>query len=112
MSKLINFNKDYKVTSSSIRGSISNLILQITTAIKQQSYIHKDPDGNITPEDLLAMQNVFLNIVTEFSKLSPMVDDMVALHTEQMTVDELIEKYTVDVPQYSLELEDAPIDWK
>lgn len=112
MSKLINFNTDYKNTTSSIRRSISNLQAQISTSIKQQAYIHKNPDNNINEDDLLAMQASFLNIVTEFNILCPMVEDMTALHVGSIDIDDMITKYNVNVDQYSAGLEDPVIDWE
>lgn len=111
MSKLTNFNKDYKATSQSIRSAVSQATLQLNTAIKQQGYIRKNPDGNISEADIVSMQDTFIQILSDFKGLIPLVDDMEAVHTGALTVDALIEKYNVDVDQYSAELEDAPVDW-
>ena len=111
MSKLINFNKDYKNTSRSVRNAVSQLQLQLATAIKQQCYIRENPDSNLTAEDITAMQVVLTEIITEFELLIPMVDDIKSTYIGGMATQDLIDKYSVDVAAYSAELEDAPVDW-
>ena len=110
--KLKNLNDNYKVVTGAIRSHTSKLQGSLTEAITQQSYIHKNPDGNITEEDLAVMQTSFLELVIEFNKLGPMVDDMTAVHTGAMTPDELITKYSVDVDGYSNDLEDPDLNWE
>lgn len=111
MSKLINFNKDYKNTLAAINGAVSHLALQMPTAIRQQCYTGINPDNNISPEDRNAMQGPFNSALTEFYKLIPMVQDMAAAQNGDMTYEDLAVKYTIDISSYSEELKDKEIVW-
>ncbi len=109
MSKLINFNKDFKYVLQSINGATSSLTGKLPAAIKQQCWIHTN--GNVSAEDITAMQPAFNAAITNFYSLLPMVEDMVSTQKGDITIEELIAKYSVDVAQYDSELEDKEIDW-
>lgn len=109
MSKLINFNKDYKYVLQNINSAISNLQGKLPAAIKQQCWIHTN--GNVSAEDVAAMQPAFNAAITEFEKLQPFVDDMKAAQAGDMTIEALIARYGIDVDQYDSELVDKEIDW-
>jgi hypothetical protein len=109
MSKLINFNKDYKYVLQSINGAVSSLQGKLPAAIKQQCWIHSN--GNVSADDIAEIQPAFNAAITDFYSLMPMVEDMVATQAGELTIEDLAAKYSVDVAQYDSELEDEKIDW-
>jgi cupin superfamily acireductone dioxygenase involved in methionine salvage len=102
--KFQNLNEQRKQTSRSISQCISQLNAHASTALKQQAYLRKNPDLNIDPEFITIMGAEVAPIAAAFAEVQYKLNDIVSVMTEEMTVDDMMEKYNIDLSQVSSEL--------
>ena len=103
--KFTNFNTERKALTKSISGSVSALNAGITTAIKQQAYMHKNPDGNGADELISVVSDDIDLIEVALAEVNEKAADLLAVRAGTMTVDESLAKYTaINLEEYSNEL--------
>lgn len=99
--KQTQYMKNQKETSSSVGRSISTLNNDLSAALQHQAYARKNPDSNID-SSLLAAINVGVDqLLAQYGEVNLLVIDLQAVKDGNMTVDNLIIKYNIDLIAYS-----------
>ncbi len=102
--KFQNLNDQRKQTAKQVSQCISQLNAQALVALKQQAYIHKNPDSNIDPEFIDVVGAEVVPVATAFAEVQDKLNDLVSVMNGAITVDEMIAKHSIDVSQVSSEL--------
>jgi len=101
-----NYNKQRTATNKQAASTMSQLEVLMLQAINQQAYFHKDPDGIFTDADDKALiTKSAAALIPSWNVNLERVNDIVAVMQGQLSVDELMSKYNVDLDTYRLELE-------
>jgi len=101
--KINNFNQHRKETQRQVSNSLSQLNSQADTAIKQQAYMHLNPDAN-GANDLIAVVNPeFFALAAQFNTIAEKLVDMqkVADPLDAMTAADMVTKYSLNLASYS-----------
>lgn len=102
--KLTQYMKNQKETLSSIARSIASLNNDLAAAINHQAYARKNPDATVDAE-LLVLINIGVDeLLTQYEQVDAKRLDILAVKNNNMTVDELIAKYNVNLETYSNQL--------
>lgn len=99
--KLQNLNEARKRTQRDVSNFISQLQSAADTAMHQQAYMHKNPDANGADQLIPIVHPAFLEIAAEFNKAAAKLSDMQKLSSGEITVDELIAKYNMNLGEFS-----------
>lgn len=102
--KASNFNDDRKATMRDVASSLSKLNVLANKALKQQAYVRKNPDDNGVDEFKTVLSADIDSISASLSEVNEKLSDLMKVKSDEMTVDELIAKYSIDLAGYSLEL--------
>lgn len=102
--KFSSLNKARKDTHRQINNIISQLNSLTDSAMKQQAYMHKNPDNNGADELIAVVTPDFLETANSFNVVAAKLMDMQAVKGGEMTLDELITKYTINLAEFSNEL--------
>jgi len=102
--KFSNLNKLRKDTHKRISNLISQLNASTTSAMKQQAYMHKNPDSNGAPDLIPVVTPDFLAAAEAFNEVVAKLMDMQSVQASSMTVDEFIAKYSINLEEFSAEL--------
>lgn len=102
--KLSNLNEQRKQTQTQVSNAVSTLNAQTDIAMRQQAYMHKNPDSNGADELLVASTENFLATAAAFNEVASKLSDMQALQSGQMSIDDYLSKYSLDVADISNEL--------
>lgn len=102
--KLNQFNTNQKQTSQSVARAISQLNNDLAAAIEHQAYARKNPDGVIDEGLLLLMGMGVDQLLAQFAEVAEKKDDLLNVKSGNMTIDELIAKYNIDLDKYSRNL--------
>lgn len=102
--KLTHYITNYKASGVAAARSIAELNNTLGGALTYQAYARKDPDG-IIDEDLLALMSYSLDqLLAQYDEVDAKRADLLAVRSGDMTVDELIAKYQIDLTTFSNEL--------
>ena len=99
--KFIKFSDQRDATHNQFTNAISNLVDIIDEAMLQQAYILSDPDTNNVQELLPKVGAQFDAASLAFDAEKDKLVDMQLVATQQMTVADLITKYSLDLAAYS-----------
>lgn len=102
--KFSNLNKLRKDTHKQVSNLISQLNASTSMAMKQQSYMHKNPDLNGANDLIAVVSPDFLATAAAFNQVAAKLMDMQALQSGAMTVDDFIAKYNINLAEFSAEL--------
>jgi len=102
--KFQNLNNQRKATAKQVSQCISQLTAHALAALKQQAYIHKNPDSNIDPEFITIVGAEVVPVATAFEVVQDQLNDLVSVMNDPSTVDAVIAKHSIDVDQVSTEL--------
>ena len=99
------FNKERKTSLATIGSSVSIINKELSKVLKQQAYMHKNPDNN-GANDLIPLVSDKIDVIAQaFAEINAQVVDFMAVKTGTMTIDELLTKYPViNLEEYSKEL--------
>ena len=101
-----NYNKQRTQTNSSAANALSQLEGLLLKALHQQAYFHKDPDNLFSnPDDRELITKSASSLIPSWNVNLERVNDIIAVLQEAKTVDEVINKYDIDLTAYRLELE-------
>ena len=102
--KQTSYMTNQKTTALSVGRSIATLNNDLSTALEHQAYARKNPDENVD-SSLLAAINVGVDeLLSQFAEVEAKQLDVLAVKAGDMTVDELISKYNIDLIKYSTAL--------
>ena len=101
--KLANLNEQRKQTQTQVSNAISQLNAQIDIAMKQQAYMHKNPDNNGADELLIASTDNFLATAESFNEVALKVSDMQKVQDGSILIDDHLAKWSLDVTAISKE---------
>jgi len=101
--KLSNLNEQRKQTQTQVSNAISTLNAQIDIAMKQQAYMHKNPDNNGADELLIASTENFLATASAFNEVALKVSDMQKVQDGSILIDDHLAKWSLDVAAISKE---------
>ena len=99
--KLQSLNEGRKKTQREVSNLISQLHSAADTAMTQQAYMHKNPDANGADQLIPIVHPAFVEIALEFNKAAEKLSDMQKLSNGEITVEELIAKYSIDLSEFS-----------
>lgn len=100
--KLSQFSKNQKDTARNVARAIASLNNDLAAAIEHQAYARKNPDGVVDQGFLDLMSAGVDQLLSQFAEVAEKRDDLLAVRSGAMTVDELLTKYsTVDLAAYS-----------
>lgn len=99
--KLATLNTNRKQTSQQVSNAISQLNAHAAAAMKQQAYMHKDPDLNGAGDLIAVVQPEFDALSVAFNQVAAKLVDMQAVSAGTMTADALIAKYNIDLNAFS-----------
>lgn len=100
-----NFTKDLMANNAKAASSASQLSASIDIALKQQAYMHLDPDDNGAGDYIDVISSSVDEIAAVLGGIAEKAGDLIAVKSGVMTVDQLIAKYpAIDVAVYSAEL--------
>ena len=99
--KLQNFNNQRKQNQAAVGASLSRLHEQAMLALKQQAYMHSNPDDNGANELISVVKPEFIALATEFNVIAGLLEDSQAVSAGTMTAAELISKYSLDMTEFS-----------
>ena len=102
--KLANLNEQRKQTQTQVSNAISQLNAQIDIAMKQQAYMHKNPDNNGADELLIASTDNFLATAASFNEVALKVSDMQKVQDGSILIDDHLTKWSLDITEISNEL--------
>mgnify|MGYP003133122369 FL=1 len=102
--KFTNLNSERKSTQRSVATAISNLNAAANSALKQQAYMRVNPDNNGADELISITKPDFDACAAAFNEVAQKLMDMQAVQAGTMTVEDCIEKYNIDLTEYSNEL--------
>lgn len=102
--KLQNLNANRKKTQRSVSNAVSQLNTAADVAMHQQAYMHKNPDGNGADQLIAVVHPEFVEAASAFNEVAAKLQDMQMLATGQMSVDDFIAKYGIDLAGFSAEL--------
>lgn len=102
--KFSNLNKARKATHKNVVSSLSQLLSFSMDAIKQQCYMHENPDDNRADELLAVVTPDFIEASEMFNSVKARLEDLQSVATGAMTTAEMKAKYAVDLVEYSGEL--------
>ncbi len=102
--KFSNLNKARKATHKQVVSNLSQLLAYSMDAIKQQCYMHENPDNNGANELLVVVTPDFLEASEMFDAAKERMEDLQAVAAGSMTTAEMKAKYSVDLMEYSEEL--------
>jgi hypothetical protein len=103
--KFRNLNTERKASLTAVSNAVATLAKHFPAALKQQAYMHKNPDNN-GANDLIAIVSDEVNSIAEaLASINAQAADLLAVKAGTMTVDELLAKYTaINLEEYSAEL--------
>lgn len=99
--KLQNFNNERKRNQTAVADSLSRLHSQATLTLKQQAYMHLNPDANGADELIAESKPTFDALAAEFNTIALILQDSQAVSAGTMTAAELISKYNLDMTEFS-----------
>ena len=99
--KLAQFSANQKQTVSSIARSIAQLNNDLAAAVEHQAYARKNPDNIIDDGFLALMGHGVDQLLAQFAQTAGKRDDLLAVKSGAMSVDDLIAKYNINVADYS-----------
>jgi len=102
--KFANLNEQRKQTQRSVSSAISNLNAAADVAMRQQAYMHTNPDDNGADELIAVATPDFNAIASAFNEVAQKLMDMQAVQAGTMTVTEFVSKYSIDLNGFSSEL--------
>lgn len=90
-----------KQTSSSIARSISQLNADLSAALEHQAYARKNPDLVVDSNLLEVIGAGVDQLLSQYSEADLKRLDLLAVKEGNMTVDDLITKYSIDLNTYA-----------
>lgn len=102
--KLAQYNVNQKQTSSSVARSIASLNNDASSAISHQLYARINPDDNVDAPLVALMGSQVDELMSQFSKVTDKITDLLAVKNGTMSIEELHTKYPVDLVKYSSDL--------
>ena len=101
-----NYNKQRTQTNNSAANAMSQLEVLLLAALHQQAYFHKDPDDLFTnADDKELITKSAASLIPSWNVNLDRVNDIIGVLQGTKPVDEVIEKYNIDLSAYRLELE-------
>lgn len=99
--KLTQYMTNQKATSASVARSISALNNDLSAAIEHQAYARKNPDL-VVDNDLLTVIGFGVDeLLAQYAEVDGKRIDLLSVKSGEMTVDELITKYSINLANYS-----------
>ena len=92
-------------TMKVIADAISKLNAHIPAAIEHQAYVLKNTDENMDESIKESISKRVTELEAQFIAVVLMINDLSATKKSEMTVDELIAKYKINLIKYSDDLE-------
>jgi len=102
--KFSNLNKARKSTHKQVVSNLSQLMAFSMNAIKQQCYMRENPDDNGADELIAVVTPDFIEASEMFNDVKERLEDLQSVALGTMTTDEMKAKYSVDLVEYSQEL--------
>ena len=102
--KFSNLNKARKATHKQVVSNLSQLLAYSMDAIKQQCYMHENPDDNRADELIAVVTPDFIEASKMFNDVKGRLEDLQSVASGSMTTAEMKTKYSVDLIEYSEEL--------
>lgn len=102
--KLTNFNTDRKNTSRALTLALSTVTAELSKALEQQAYIHKNPDGNDADDFIALLSDEVDNIGAVLAEIGVKAQDLLAVKAGAVSIDTNISKYNIDLTSYSAQL--------
>ena len=102
--KLQKLNSERKKTQRDVSNHISHLNNAADAAMRQQAYMHKNPDANGADQLIAVIHPEFLEAAAAFNEVAAKLQDMQLVSAGQMTIDDFIAKYAINLEEFSNEL--------
>ena len=99
--KFSDLNKARKATHKQVVSNLSQLLAYSMDAIKQQCYMHENPDNNRADELIAVVTPDFMEASAMFDDVKVRLEDLQAVASGSMTTTEMKAKYSVDLVEYS-----------
>lgn len=99
--KLSNLNELRKQTEREVSRAISQLNAATGSAMRQQAYMHKNPDTNGADQLIPVATPNFNASAAEFNAIAEKLTDMQKVQAGTLTVDDFIAKYSIDLTEFS-----------
>ena len=99
------FNKERKASLTTVGNSVSVINRELSKVLKQQAYMHVNPDNNGASDLLSVVADEIDVIASAFAEINSKVVDFMAVKSGAMTVEQLLVKYpAINLTEYSAEL--------
>jgi hypothetical protein len=103
--KFRSFNTERKASLKTVSSAVSALDGGLMVALKQQAYIHTNPDDNGVNELIPIMSDEIDKIGQALTEANSKAADLLAVKSGSMTVTQLLAKYpAINLEEYSDEL--------
>lgn len=102
--KLQNFNEARKTNEEAVSNSLSRLNAQVILAMKQQAYMHLDPDANGADDLISVVSPTFATLASEFNSIAAMLNAMQEVAAGTLTAADLVSTYSLDLTEFSDDL--------
>lgn len=99
--KLQNLNERRKKTQREVSTLVSQLNTAAETAMYQQAYMHQNPDNNGADQLIPVVQPNFVESAAAFNAVAAKLQDMQLLSSGQMTLEDFISKYNLNLTEFS-----------
>lgn len=102
--KLQNFNEARKTNEEAVSNSLSRLNAQVILAMKQQAYMHLNPDANGADDLISVVSPTFTTLASEFNSIAAMLNAMQEVAAGTLTAADLVSTYSLDLTEFSDDL--------
>ena len=103
--KFSTFNKERKTTLNAISAAVSVLAKHFPSALKQQIYMHVNPDNNGANELIDIVSDQVNSLAGALADVNKQAADLMSVKEGNMTIDQLLAKYpAINMIEYSNEL--------
>lgn len=99
--KLQRFNTDRLRNQEQVGTILGKLSDAALLALKQQAYMHLNPDANGADELLAESTPTFQVLAQKFNDIAAMLEDSQKVSSGAMDASELVTKYTLDMTDFS-----------
>ncbi|MEZ7225982.1 hypothetical protein NO989_04275 [Alteromonas sp. DY56-G5] len=99
--KFSNLNTQRKETQRKVSNAISQLNAAADEAMKQQAYMHSNPDDNGANELIAVATPDFNASAQAFNEVAQKLQDMQLVQAGTLSITDYIAKYNIDLSEFS-----------
>jgi len=99
--KLQKFNTERLRNQEQVGNVLGKLNDSALLALKQQAYMHLNPDANGADELIAESTPTFLILAEKFNEIAAMLEDSQKVSAGTMTASDLVTKYALDMTEFS-----------